>query len=733
MLYTSPLLVSVLGTAALVVYIWRHHWNKPEARKLALLMSAVAVWSLLYALELKDGSLPGKFFWARLKYLPIVVVPATWVVFALEYAGRIKWLSRRSLILLAIGPICTLLMVWTNNIHHLFWTDVALYTRDEVSTLSLPVGAGFWAAAAYSHLVFLFGAFIILDTLIRSQRLYRRQAGIILVGGVVPWLGNIVFLAGASPFPHLDMTPFSFAITCFVCAVGLSHYQLLDVVPVAHDAIIKDLDDAVMVIDVESRLVDMNLAAELLIGHSASESVGRPISQLWPHWPKSIEDSPAAGEYHEVALGEGKSRRTYEMRITCEPDSKGVPSCMVVMLHDITERKRAEKALRESEEKYRLHFENVNDCIYSLDKECRVTSVSPSVERLLGYRPEEIIGRLFQELNVLAPEHLEKAAAEIALVLTGARIASTEYEFITKDGERKLGEVSGAPLFEDNEIIGVVSVARDITQQKWLEQQLFQSQRMESIGTLAGGIAHDFNSLLGAVLGYASLTKTKISRDDQIYNYIDVIEKSAVRAAELASQLLAFAQGGKYESRPLDLNRVVEESIRAVENSLDKSIEIVTELLSPLPIIQADARQMQQVVMNLCVNARDAMPEGGTLKIRTEVERVSEENSGEHAEAKPGVYVCLSVADTGIGMDTENVKRIFEPFFTTKPQGKGTGLGLAMVYGVVKNHGGFVYVNSEPGKGSLFRLYLPVKQTPPAEPETPENGGPSTSADRRDS
>ena len=290
-----------------------------------------------------------------------------------------------------------------------------------------------------------------------------------------------------------------------------------------------------------------------------------------------------------------------------------------------------------------------------------------------------------------------------------------EYEFIAKDGTRKLGEIRGAPIYEGGEPAAIIAVSRDITRHRQLEEQLFQAQKMESIGTLAGGIAHDFNNILGGILGYASLMKTKTTRDHPFFNYIDTIERGAIRASELTAQLLAFARGGKYDAKPVNLNRIVDETLKIIEETFDKSIVIETRLFDDLPTVEADEGQMQQALMNLCINAADAMPYGGRLSLETSVETLVEDSTRMEMEIAPGPCVVISVSDTGSGMGKETVQRIFEPFYTTKEQGKGTGLGLSMVYGVVKNHGGHVHVYSEPGEGSTFRIYLPISGEPEVE------------------
>ncbi|GAB4346698.1 MAG: hypothetical protein Kow0099_28180 [Candidatus Abyssubacteria bacterium] len=470
-----------------------------------------------------------------------------------------------------------------------------------------------------------------------------------------------------------------------------------------------------------SRIVFANPALGDILGYSVDELLALSPTQVkdlvhpddresvWRRLKERLESGDSPARYEFKAFKKDGTVSWLEM-LANRIEYRGEQAVQAIFL-DITERKRAEQALRESEERYRLHFEHVSDCIYSYDRNYRVTSVSPSVERLLGYKPEELVGRNFAELNVLAPEYFERALADANRVFAGERIISTEYEFITKDGKRRLGSVSGAPLMRNGEVVAVVSVARDITERRQLERQLIQAQKMESIGTLAGGIAHDFNNLLGGILGYASFIKTKLDRQNEFFNYVNTIERSATRAAELTGQLLAFARGGKYEARVINLTTVIRDVLEIIGRTFDKSIVIEAHLCESLPTVEADAAQLEQALMNLCVNARDAMPNGGKLIIETDAVTLTDEYLRSHADARPGAYVILSVTDTGVGMDSATMQRVFEPFFTTKEEGKGTGLGLAMVYGVIKNHGGYINVYSEPGEGSTFKIYLPVNGT----------------------
>ncbi|RJP14857.1 MAG: PAS domain S-box protein [Candidatus Abyssobacteria bacterium SURF_5] len=414
-----------------------------------------------------------------------------------------------------------------------------------------------------------------------------------------------------------------------------------------------------------------------------------------------------------------------EFSVSLVRDENGSPAGFRGVTRDITERKEAEEQLRKSEEKYRTLFEESKDviCIASPDGELLDINAA-GIHLFKASSKEELLKQnIFAFLFPLQEDRrrLEKAFTDRGFV--------KDFEVNTSDRNgRQLNLLITANSVRDDEgkIIAYRGIIRDVTEKKQLEQQLFQAQKMESIGTLAGGIAHDFNNLLGGILGYASFIKSKIDHNDKLYGYVDTIERSAMRAAELTSQLLGFARGGKYDTKTVNLNDIIIETMKIIGRTFDKSIEIETHLADELATVEADAAQIQQVLMNLCVNALDAMPGGGKLVIETEVADLSEDYIRLHFGAKKGDYVTLSVTDTGIGMDRETMKRIFEPFFTTKEKGKGTGLGLAMVYGVIKNHGGFIRVYSEPGAGSTFKVFLPAvgkaESKEPREDHLPRGG-----------
>ena len=373
-------------------------------------------------------------------------------------------------------------------------------------------------------------------------------------------------------------------------------------------------------------------------------------------------------------------------------------------------RKQAERELKESQRFLEAVFNGIQDGISVLDRDLNILQVNQAMDRWYAHQLPLAGKKCFQAY------YGSQEPCRVCPTIRALRERTPQVDIVPlvgSDGQRGWLELHAFPLFDqDGDLTGVIEYVRDISERKLLEERFLQAQKMESIGLLAGGIAHDFNNILGGILGYASWLKTNINHDHPFFRPVDTIEKSASRAAELTAQLLAFARGGKYDIRPSSLNSVITESLKILSGTLDKSIAIETRLNDSLPTVEIDIGQIQQVLMNLCVNARDAMPGGGCLTIQSSVARLSESDSRNQPESKPGWFAVLSVSDTGVGMDDSVKGRIFEPFFTTKEKGKGTGLGLSMVYGVVKNHGGFINVYSEAGQGSTFKIYLPLSGKP---------------------
>jgi two-component system cell cycle sensor histidine kinase/response regulator CckA len=369
------------------------------------------------------------------------------------------------------------------------------------------------------------------------------------------------------------------------------------------------------------------------------------------------------------------------------------------------DRKRAEEALRESEERYRDLVENAHDLIYSHDLQGNYTSMNRAGETITGYTREEALSLSLSK--TVAPESLGKVQEMLRRKLAGEKVTAYEMEIIAKDGRRIPVEANTKLVYQDGVPVGVQGIARDVTERKQLEEQLRQSQKLEAIGQLAGGVAHDFNNLLTAINGYSSLALQRLEDDHPIKPYLEEVKKAGDRAANLTRQLLAFGRKQILQPLPLNLNFAVSDMNKMLRLLIGEDIQLTAKLDPDVGKVMADPGQIEQVLVNLIVNARDAMPRGGHLTIETKNVELDQEYGSRHIGVAPGKYVLLAVSDTGEGMSEEVRRRVFEPFFTTKEKGKGTGLGLSTVYGIVKQSGGNVWVYSEPGKGTTFKVYLP--------------------------
>lgn len=371
------------------------------------------------------------------------------------------------------------------------------------------------------------------------------------------------------------------------------------------------------------------------------------------------------------------------------------------------ERKQSAEALRLSEERYRDIVENAHDFIYSHDLLGNYTSINKAGEQLTAYTREEVLTMNF--VQTVAPDFVEKARAMIAGTLAGEK-GTYDLEIVAKDGRRIAVEINNKLVLRDGAAVGVQGTARDVTGRKELEEQLRQSQKMEAIGRLAGGIAHDFNNLLTAITGYSELSMRRMEETDPLLVNLQQIKKAGDRAASLTRQLLAFSRKQVLQPKVLDLNLVVSDLERMLTRLIGEDIELCTILEPKLASIKVDPGQIEQIIMNLAVNARDAMPQGGKLTIETRNVVIDDEYARNHIAVIPGPFVKLEVSDSGCGIAPETQSRIFEPFFTTKEVGMGTGLGLSTVYGIVKQSGGNIWVYSEVGVGTVFTIYLPCTE-----------------------
>ncbi|MFI5089847.1 MAG: PAS domain S-box protein [Terriglobales bacterium] len=474
--------------------------------------------------------------------------------------------------------------------------------------------------------------------------------------------------------------------------------------------------NSIVITDLQGSIVWVNPAFSRITGYPAEDVLGQnPRLLRSGRHPRAFYEELwrtiiSGNVWHGEVNNRRKDGSLYagEMTITPVHSGGGEITHFIAIQQDITGRKLIEDALKQAEQKYRAIFEDAVVGIFQTTPEGRPLSVNRALAQMYGY---DSAAQLMAEVVETAPPLFADSSRwkEFARVLEqGGVVRNAELELGCKDGSKKwllanVRAVRGA----DGRVVQHEGTVQDITERKLLEDQLRQSQKLEAVGRLAGGVAHDFNNALAVIIGYSELLQDRLDPANPLRNFTREITKAGERAASLTRQLLAFSRKQILQPRVLDLNSIVTEIDKMLRRLIGEDIHLVLDRASNLGRVKADPGQLQQVLMNLAVNARDAMPQGGKLIIATTNATLAESYVHHRPVVRPGPYVMLSVSDTGCGMDKATQARIFEPFFTTKEPGKGTGLGLSTVYGIVKQSGGFVWVYSEPGQGTTFKIYLP--------------------------
>ena len=494
-------------------------------------------------------------------------------------------------------------------------------------------------------------------------------------------------------------------------------------------SILEAIPDAVVAVNQQGVIIQVNSQTESLFGYTRDALIGQKVEILVPEQQRP-QHHLHREHFHEQPkirrMGSGldlygrrRDGSQFPVEISLSPVTTGDGTMVLSVIRDISDRKRIEEELRrahdeldrrrkrellDSQNRLTLIVDSSQDAIIGKNLDGIVTHWNKGAEHIYGYTAQEMIGR---PISVLAPkERVDEIPAILEKIRNGQRVEYFESVRVTKDQRNLNVSISVSPIHDaEGNVVGASTIARNITAQKKIEDQLRQSQKMEAVGRLAGGVAHDFNNLLGIVTACSELLRSRV--DAESAEYIDNIHEAAKRGALLTRQLLAFSRRQPVQTQLLDLNERLKEVSKLLRPLMGDDVEIVLRPRPATAIVEADPGQLDQIVINLAVNARDAMPRGGKLILETELLDSDESFAREHPAMMAARYVMLAVSDNGTGMDEATRSRVFEPFFTTKETGKGSGLGLATVYGIVKQSGGHVWVYSEPGHGTTFKIYLP--------------------------
>ncbi len=479
--------------------------------------------------------------------------------------------------------------------------------------------------------------------------------------------------------------------------------------------LVENIGDGILSVDAEGQIQYASESACKVSGYPQQQVVGRNIfqfvheedlAQVQNLFKRSVSEPDSTVQWGSRLRHRDGSWRYFEGTTSnrlADPDI----AALVISFRDSTARQQTENALIRAEAKYRAIFENAALGIYLSAPRAQYLSMNPALASIYGFQTPEDAIQHSAEITSLYVDPETSEEFRRTLVKDGV-VRNFEYEVCLRDGTRRwLLENARAVYGDQGDLLYYEGVVQDVTERKSLESQLRQAQKLDAVGRLAGGVAHDFNNMLGVILGYGDIMRTQLPSEHPALKSADEMQKAARRAANLTRQLLAFSRKQILQPQVLNLNSLIDELSKMLRRLIGEDIELVFRPGENIARVKADPGQLEQVIMNLAVNARDAMPRGGRLSIETINVAVDEKLARQRSPMRPGFYVLLSVTDTGSGMNAEVLSHIFEPFFTTKEQGKGTGLGLSIVYGIVKQSGGYVWVDSEPNRGSTFQIYLP--------------------------
>ena len=743
-LYIFQAFTASIISAALAVYMIPR-WNALSARALMLLMISVSLWAFGYGMEFKSVGLEAKLSWVRAEYLGAAWTGALFFLFATTLTGKIAWLKSGRVILFLIPPALTILAVYTNAHHQLIWSRAWIEHSGPVPTMAYQRGPGFWLFVAYSYGLLIAATVDLFHGYLFTRQIEGRHFWVVLTGVLAPWVSNIVYLAGIDPLRSIDLTPVAFTVSGLAFFWGTVRHQMLELIPIARDTVIESMQDAVIVLDMRNRIIDLNSAARRLLPSTSSPPEGKYLHNLFPELHRLAERS-LANPLEVVVLTLPKGSETGFWRLRQSPlySSGKRPSGWLIVLQDITEQKNSETALRESEEKFRSISASALDAIIMIDPDGRISFWNRAAEKIFGYEAKEIMGSDLH--RQLAPESaLSKFQHPFDVFQQsgkGPLLGKTiEIDCRRKDGSIFPAELSLSPLMLDGRW-HAVGILRDIAERKKTQEYLIQSEKMISLGGLAAGMAHEINNPLAGILASIQVMRMRMLSDSpdnkqaaeasgirleglwdymrrrKIIDKIEAVDQSCQRAAVIVRNMLNFARKSDTVLSEHDLAVLLDQTIDLAKNDFKFSgnrdfqkIQIERNYFDDMPKVSCDAGQIQQVIFNILKNGAQAMWEQEDKSLEPKFRLTLDCHDK---------WARIIIADNGPGMPETVRKRIFEPFYTTKPTGSGTGLGLSIAYFIItENHSGRLTVEPSPGRGTVFTIRLPLTLRPPS-PETDE-------------
>jgi PAS domain S-box-containing protein len=767
-IYLLPYLISFGISFGVGVFAWRRR-SVPGAASFAVVSWSMAFWTLGFVFELFSISLEGKNFWDSIQYLFMV----TWLWGFFSFAGKF---TQRPLLFprfawpaLIVFPLLVLGFIFTNKYHGLFKQNIQLASGEPFSRITYDLASIAWVFFAFFCIFYLRAFIELIIRLLTRHQLYRAQVVTIIVGVAFPMIGLILTALGITLLFNRDTGPLMFAISSLAVAWGLFRYQLFNVVPIARDAVIDTLDDAIFVVDTENRLIDLNPTAERIVGQTASEAIGKPAEALLSQWADLVEKYlPVLKAQFEVKVSVDNQPKTLEIRLIPLYDRQKSFVGRVIVGHDITQkstiaeelrqvneelesrvatrtaelqqinqqliseiekRKKTAEELIESEHKYRDLVENIDEVVFTLDLAGRFTYVSPAIKPITGYEPEEMLNE--GSIKFILPDDRAPVAVKFDATLLGT-VEPREYRIVTKSGEIRWVRTYSRPIEESGKIVGLQGVLSDVTESRRTREVMIQTEKMMSVGGLAAGMAHELNNPLGAMLQSTQNVIRRLSADldknrvvaketgvdlSRLKKYLDErgilkslesIRESGQRAGGIIANMLQFSRRSGSHLAPTDLAKLIDSTLDLARNdyNLKKSFDFRN-----IEIVKEIEDNMPLVP---CTETEIEQVLLNLLKNAAQAAGLSKEPGNPRINLRvrtEGENAVVEVEDNGPGMKESVRLRAFEPFYTTKPVGEGTGLGLSVSFMIItQNHQGTIEVESVPGEGTRFIIHLPLVQ-----------------------
>lgn len=705
-----PLVIAAMISGALALYTWRNR-RTAGATPFSLMMLILFQWGTSYILQLAAIDLQTKVLWANISFIGVVATPVAWLTFAFEYTGRKAWINARRLAILSIVPLTTLIIIFTDDRHHLFRTSQRLASEGGFLVLDTANGSWFWIHAAYTYTLIMIGLFLIVRALLRWPAQYRGQMVWILLATLTPLIANVITIFKLLPI-IIDLTPFAFTVTGIGMGYALFRHRLLDIAPVARDTVIDGMKDGMIVLDANRRIVDINPAAQNIIGLSGEQQpIGKPLAEVLNKWPHLIERYRNVTDAEdEIALGEGESLHWYELHLSTLRDENNLLVGQVITVHDITRRKLAENLVQESEARFRQIVENASDLIYRTDVNGYFTYANPSALHAMGFEKEEdVLGKFYLDLTTPEARHKLKRTYQHQFA-SNTKTTYHEFPGITADGQEVWFGQNVQLIYEGEKIVGFQALARDITAIKQAHEalriardQALEASRAKS--QLLSKVSHELRTPLGSILGYGELLR------DNTFGELNAGQrKAASEIVESANYLTNMVNELLDEAQIRANTTILREKLFSPATLLEqasasveilahkKGLKFIASIDPDLPKeIHGDERRLRQIIINLVGNAIKFTKEG---EIRLTISRPDKDTWE------------IQVTDTGAGIPREAQAYIFEPFRQVDNaitrDNRGIGLGLSITKQLVEVMNGRILLESEPGIGSTFTIIFPI-------------------------